>query len=72
MLLLRSSSTLTCLFWFLSTVSGIWPLPVEMELGSNALWLLPDFEVDYKYEQPTGILQNLQYYLLYVWKELLT
>ena len=44
---------------------------MEMELGSNALFLLPDFEVEYKYEQPTGILQNLQYYLLYVRTELL-
>ena len=39
---------------------------MEMELGSNALWLLPDFGVEYEFEQPTGILQNLQYYLLYV------
>ena len=44
---------------------------MEMELGSNALWLLPNFEVEYKYEQPTGIMQNLQYYLLYVRKVLL-
>ena len=39
---------------------------MEMELGSNPLWLLPDFEVEYRYEQPAGILQNLQYYLMYV------
>ena len=42
-----------------------------MELGSNALWLLPNFEVEYKYEQPTSILQNLQYYLMYVRKKFL-
>ena len=39
---------------------------MEMKLGSNALWLLPDFKVEYKYEEPTGILQNLQNYLMCV------
>lgn len=45
---------------------AIWPLPMEMKLGSNALWLLPDFEVEYRYEEPSGMLQNLQNYLMYV------
>ena len=49
---------------------AIWPLPMEMKLGSNALWLLPDFEVEYKYEEPSGILQNLQNYLMCVRKGL--
>ena len=71
MSLLKSVSTLLCLSWFFNIAFGIWPLPMEMELGSNALWLLPNFEVEYKYEQPTGIMQNLQYYLLYVRKVLL-
>ena len=71
MSLLKPVSTLICLLWFFNTAFGIWPLPMEMELGSTALRLMPFFEVVYKYEQPTGILQNLQYYLLYVLKELL-
>ena len=68
---LKPVSTLICLLWFFNTAFGIWPLPREMELGSNTLWLLHNFEVEYEYERPSGIFQNLQYYLLYVRKELL-
>ena len=63
---LRHYFTLLCLLRIFNTAFGIWPLPVEMELGSEAFWLLPNFVVEFEYEQPTGILQNLQYYLLYV------
>ena len=68
---LKPLSTFLCLFWVFHTAFAIWPLPMEMELGSNALWLLPDFEVEYRYEEPTGILQNLQNYLMYVQIDLL-
>lgn len=71
MSLLQSISTLLCLLWFPNIAFAIWPLPIEMELGSNTLWLLPNFDVEYKYEQPTGILQNLQYYLMYMREHLL-
>ena len=70
MSLLKPLSTLLCLLWVFHTAFAIWPLPMEMEFGSNALWLLPTFEVEYKYEEPTGILQNLQNYLMYVRKGL--
>lgn len=71
MILLEPLAAFLCLLWIFNTAFAIWPLPMEMELGSNALWLLPDFEVEYGYEEPTGILQNLQNYLMYVRKDIL-
>ena len=59
------ASTVLCLLHF-QIVFGLWPLPNKVELGSSALWLHPEFEVQYRMEQPSGFLKYLQHEWMYV------
>jgi hypothetical protein len=51
MLLYSYLGALSCI---IGNVLAIWPQPMIFEHGSKVLWLSPNFETHYEFEEPLG------------------
>lgn len=57
---------LSLLLSFLPAASALWPLPLNSKIGTQVVWLSPDFEVIYNPQNSTGVLDQVKSFLMCV------